>query len=487
MSRAAVPATAIVDVLGDAVSEVVGDVDGLDVAYVTHSSPDVPPASLFACLRGASADGHDFAGAAVEAGASILLVDHPLDPSVVGAVAQIVVADTRRELGPVAALVAGRPSRSLHTVGVTGTNGKTTTAMMLAAIFEANGWGTGVIGTLSGLRTTPEAPELQRRLAGFVDDGCAAAVLEVSSHALALHRVDGTEFDVVVFTNLGHDHLDLHGTPEDYFRAKAALFVPRFAPVGVINVDDTHGRLLADASAAPGEFRVVPYSTADLTDVAVAATRIEFRWRGHHFDVNAGGSFNVSNALAAIVTAAELGIEPDVAGVGLRALPAIPGRFETVASPADGTAAFTVVVDYAHTPDGLREVISAARAVAAPGAAVIIVFGCGGNRDQAKRPEMGEAAATAADLVIVTSDNPRTEDPSAIIGDVLAGVPSNYRARVTSNPDRRHAIGDALDTARAGDVVVIAGKGHEQTQDLGGTTVEFDDRVVARSILEDMS
>ncbi|NND74410.1 MAG: UDP-N-acetylmuramoyl-L-alanyl-D-glutamate--2,6-diaminopimelate ligase [Ilumatobacter sp.] len=487
MSSAAVPVGAILDVIGDAALDVVGDLADVAVGHVTHNSQDVPASSMFACLPGATADGHDFAGAAVAAGAAVLLVDHPLDPAVVGATPQIVVADTRAQLGPIAAVVSGNPSRQMTTVGLTGTNGKTTTSLMLAAIFEAHGWSTGVIGTLSGPRTTPEAPELQRALAGFVDAGCQAAVLEVSSHALALRRVDGTEFDAVVFTNLGHDHLDLHGTPEEYFRAKAALFAPRFAPLGVVNVDDTHGRLLADAAAQPGEFRVVGFSIDELDELAVGATTIRYRWRDHQVDVNVGGTFNVSNSLAALVVATELGIGLDVAADALRSLPTIPGRFETVASPSDESAPFTVVVDYAHTPDGLDEVISSARAVAEPGAAVVIVFGCGGDRDHAKRPEMGAAAASAADRVVITSDNPRTEDPPAIIAGILDGVSNELRPRVTSNPDRREAIREALESARPGDVVVIAGKGHEQTQDLGDRTIDFDDRVVARTLLEELS
>ncbi len=440
---------------------------------------------MFACLRGDHFDGHRFARAAVEAGAAALVVDHELVGDEHGGVPQLVVDDTRRCLGPIAAAVFGDPSERLVTVGVTGTNGKTTTAHLLAAVFEANGWSCGVIGTLHGPRTTPEAPELQANLAAFVDEGRQAVVLEVSSHALALHRVDGTRFDAVVFTNLGRDHLDLHGSQEEYFRAKASLFTERFSAVGVINTDDTYGRLLADATAGGEAFRVVPYGIDQVDEVRVGADRHSYRWHGTRIEVPLGGGFNVSNSLAALTVATQLGVPPAVAAAGLRAVPLVPGRFELV-GPAAGTVPFAVVVDYAHTPDGLSELLTAARDVAEPGGSVIAVFGCGGERDHEKRPEMGAVAARLADRVFVTSDNPRGEEPAAIIDQILAGVDREDRAHVVSNPDRRAAIGAALSAAVGGDVVVIAGKGHETTQDLGHTIIEFDDRAVARALLEEM-
>jgi UDP-N-acetylmuramoyl-L-alanyl-D-glutamate--2,6-diaminopimelate ligase len=460
------------------------------VERVVHDSRSVAPGSMYACLRGAAFDGHDFAAQAVAAGGVALLVDHRLPAEVVGTTPQVVVDDTRLRLGPIAAAVAGHPSRRLVTVGITGTNGKTTTSHLLATIFESHGWPTGIVGTLHGPRTTPEAPELQATLADFIDRGSRAAVLEVSSHALALHRIDGTTFDAVVFTNLGHDHLDLHGTPEEYFRAKASLFAPSFAPLGVINVDDPHGRLLADAaprSGVAGDFRVVTYSMDDIRDVEVAADHHRYVWRGTTVEVGIGGRFNVLNSLAAIVTAVEVGVEAGVAAAALRETQAIPGRFEAVRAISGGDGNATVIVDYAHTPDGLVEVIGAARLVAEPGRSVIVVFGCGGDRDREKRPEMGEVAARLADRVIVTSDNPRHEPPGAIIDDILGGVGANYRGRVMTDPDRRSAIGDAIAMARSGDVVVIAGKGHETTQDLGDRVVEFDDRVIARTFMEELS
>lgn len=447
---------------------------------VTHDSRTVRPGALYVCLRGEHFDGHDFAGAAVDAGAVALLVDHQVDG--VGDVAQVVVDDTRLRVGPIAAAVTGHPSRTLTSVGITGTNGKTTTTAMMTAIFEAADRSCGVVGTLHGPRTTPEAPELQQMLRSFVDEGHRAAVLEVSSHALALHRVDGTDFDAVVFTNLGHDHLDLHGSQEEYFRAKARLFDRSFAPVGVINADDPYGRLIADA--ADDDFRIVRYSVGDLTDVDVRADSHCYTWRGQLVDVPIGGDFNVLNSLAALTTAAELGMSPEVAASGLARLDAVPGRFEVIDSDVARARGLTVVVDYAHTPDGLAGVLDSARRHVGSGGALVAVFGCGGRRDRPKRPEMGAVAAAKADRIVLTSDNPRSEDPQTIIDEILAGVGPTDRGRVTAMADRRAAIAEAIGSARRGDVVVIAGKGHERTQELADEMVEFDDRAVAASVLE---
>lgn len=458
--------------------------DGVEFSDVVHDSREVRPGSLFVCLRGDNFDGHDFAAGAVADGAIALLTDHLL--SGVGGAAQIVVDDTRRRVGPIAAVLNGRPSESLTTVGITGTNGKTTTAQLLETIFVANGWATRVVGTLHGPRTTPEATDLQRTLRRFVDEGARAAVLEVSSHALALHRADGTRFDAVVFTNLGHDHLDLHGSREEYFRAKARLFSPDFAPVGVINVDDPYGRLLADTveSDMPGrEFRVVALTSDEISDVEVTATSHRYRWRGVEVSVPIGGHVNVANSLAALTTAVELGVDPAVAVSGLAGVTGVPGRFQVVRSDHAEQRGITVVVDYAHTPDGLTELLRSARSIARR--SVVVVFGCGGERDRPKRPEMGRAAASLADRVIVTSDNPRREDPQAIVDDVIAGVEPEYRRRVVTDTDRRSAIRTALAAAEAGDVVVIAGKGHERVQELADRTVEFDDVGVAAALLEE--
>lgn len=448
--------------------------DGVEITDVAHDSRGVAPGAVYVCLRGSHFDGHEFIDQAIEAGAVAVVTDHAVDRPI----AQIVVDDTRLRAGPIASLLFGQPSADLVTVGLTGTNGKTTTAQFLDAIFAGQGWTTGVVGTLHGPRTTPEAPELQRTLRSFVDAGARAAVLEVSSHALALHRVDGTEFDAVVFSNLGHDHLDLHGSREEYFRAKARLFTAEFAPLGVINIDDPYGRLLAD-TAPSDDFRVVEYSLSQTDDIEVTATAHRYRWRDRQVEVPIGGRFNVANSLAALTAAVEVGIDPDAAIAALRDVAVVPGRFEVIGSAGD----ITVVVDYAHTPDGLAEALPSARAVVDHGR-VIVVFGCGGDRDRDKRPGMGAVAAALADRVVVTSDNPRSERPQSIIDDIVGGVPDEYRARVVTEPDRRRAIRDAIMSARHGDIVVIAGKGHEATQEIDGEMLAFDDRQVAREILE---
>jgi len=445
---------------------------------MTHDSRLVASGHLFACVRGEHHDGHTFAAAAVAAGATALLVDHVVDVTTpAGApVPQLVVDDTRRAMGPVAAALHGHPSQALTVVGITGTNGKTTTSALLAAILRRAGGPTTVIGTLSGTKTTPEAPELQARLAAARDEGHHAVVMEVSSHALVMHRVDGTRFAAAVFTNLGVDHLDLHGTPEEYFRAKARLFTPELSALGVSNADDTHGRLLLDAAPIPMQ----AYSLADASDVVVTADRHELTWRGERLVVPLGGSFNVSNTLAAATTAAALGIDPPTIAAGLASAAPVPGRFERIVPREGDGGGIIAIVDYAHTPDGLREVVSAARAVA-PGR-VIVVFGAGGDRDHAKRPLMGATVAELADVAVVTSDNPRSEDPGAIIEAVLSGIAD--RSSVVVEPDRAAAIAKAVELASPGDVVVVAGKGHETTQVIGTETLPFDDREVVRAALE---
>ncbi|MEO7370613.1 MAG: UDP-N-acetylmuramoyl-L-alanyl-D-glutamate--2,6-diaminopimelate ligase, partial [Ilumatobacteraceae bacterium] len=331
------------------------------------------------------------------------------------------------------------------------------------------------IGTLTGAHTTPESPELQARLAAFVEQGVTDVVMEVSSHALALNRVAGCRFDIAVFTNLGRDHLDLHGTQERYFAAKALLFQPELSDVGVVNVDDPHGQLLMDVQSIPTE----AYSLSDVLDVQVSATDHGYTWRGRRIEVPIGGDFNVMNSLAAATACARVGIEPTTIAEGLRRTPVVPGRFEAVIAGQP----FAVIVDYAHTPDGLDKAIDAARR-AAGGASVIVVFGCGGDRDREKRPMMGAVAATSADHVVITSDNPRSEDPLQIINATMEGVPPDYRGRVVMEPDRRRAIEIAIRRAHSGDVVLIAGKGHEPTQTIGDQVLDFDDRAVAREILE---
>ena len=437
----------------------------------THDSRDVRPGSVFLCVVGARHDGHQFAAGAVRSGAVALVVQHPVSV----AVPQLVVRDVRAVMGHVASAVHDDPSARLRTVGITGTNGKTTTAHLVAAILRGAGLDTRVQGTLSGARTTPEAPELQRLIADYVADGADALVMEVSSHALALGRVQGMRFDAAVFTNLGRDHLDLHGSMEAYFRAKAALFMPDLSDVGVTNLDDPYGRLLLDVAA----IQMIGYSQDDVTDVEVGALGVAFTWRDRRVRVPIGGRFNVMNALAALTCASALGIDEGVAVDALATAPPVPGRFEVVTPPGHP---FVVVVDYAHTPDGIVEVLITARAIAT-GGRVTCVFGCGGDRDVEKRPLMGAAAAEHADLVVVTSDNPRHEDPQAIIDAAVAGIPPGSRASVHVDADRRSAIRYAIAGARPGDIIVVAGKGHETTQTIGDTVLPFDDREVVRELL----
>jgi UDP-N-acetylmuramoyl-L-alanyl-D-glutamate--2,6-diaminopimelate ligase len=455
---------------GIAVEDRRGDAS-VDVTGVTHDSRQVGPGSLFCCVPGRVTDGHDHAPGAVAAGAVALLCERPLDLPV----AQVVVADARATMGPVAAAFHGHPSASMDVVGVTGTNGKTTTTFLLQAILEAAGRPTGVIGTLSGARTTPEAPELQARLAELRDEGRRAVAMEVSSHALALDRVAGTRFRVAVFTNLSRDHLDFHETMEDYFAAKARLFEPRYADVAVVNADDPRGRLLADAASVPTR----TYSLHDVEGLELGATTSTGTWRGHRLVVPLGGSFNVANALAALGAAVELGVDEATAVAGLAGAAQVPGRFEVVTTDQP----FQVVVDYAHTPDGVEQVLKAARAVAA--GRVLVVLGAGGDRDWDKRPMMGEAAARHADVVVVTSDNPRSEDPEVIAAAVAAGAAGHRDVRVEL--DRRAAIELAVRDARPGDIVVVAGKGHETTQTIGDRVLPFDDREVVRDVLDSAS
>ena len=446
---------------------------GTPVVDVTLDSREVAPNWMFCCLPGSHRDGHEFAISAVDAGASVLLVERELFMPPGRAVAQVVVAEARAATGWIAAAANQHPSDDLLLAGVTGTNGKTTTTQLIGDVVRFAGRRVEVLGTLSGRHTTPEAPDLQRQLARCRDSGVQVVVMEVSSHALALDRVSGTHFDVAAFTNLGRDHLDLHVTTERYFAAKARLFEPRFADRGVVNTDDVHGRLLFDLAGIP----MTGFSLDELGDVVVGPTRHSYRWRGREVSVSMGGLFNVANSLAAAETCRALGIDDDVIVAGLAAASPVPGRFE----PIEEGQNFAVLVDYAHTPDGIRAAVRAARATIT-GGRVIVVFGCGGDRDRDKRPEMAVAAADADEMVI-TSDNPRSEDPSSIIDAIVRGVPGDYRGTVVIEPDRRTAIALALTDAGHGDIVVIAGKGHETTQTIGDQVLDFDDRVVARSLL----
>jgi len=451
--------------LSDAVVD--GGRSAVEVLDVEHDSRRVEPGALFACISGDVTDGHMHAPAAVEAGAIALLVERPLALGV----PEIVVSDVRRSLGPAASIVHGDPSRRIDVVGVTGTNGKTTTVRIVASLIRELGGRALEIGTLTGVRTTPEAPELQRELAAALDDRYDIVAVEVSSHALDLHRVDGTRFRVAGFTNLGVDHLDHHGGLDDYFEAKARLFDPVLSEAAVINVVGAAGRRLADRVTIP----VVEIDDSSFDVVALGPLASRFRWRGLDVELPLGGEFNVANAVLAAEIVVSLGHPPAAVVGALSRVPAIPGRFESL----DEGQVFTVIVDYAHTPDGLEAVLEAARGVTQRD--LVVVFGAGGNRDRGKRPQMGDVVRRLADRVVVTSDNPRNEPPDVIISGIVSGM--DHPPELIE-PDRRMAMRHAFAGARDGDVVLIAGKGHETTQTIADQVLPFDDRLVAREELQ---
>ena len=451
--------------------ELVGDAE-TRITDVTHSTASVTPGALFVCVIGERVDGHQLAQQAIDAGAVALLVERRLPISV----PQIVVADTRQTQGIIAAAFWGFPSDDLLMIAVTGTNGKTTTAHLLGSILRQHGLRTEVMGTLSGARTTAESTELQRQLAQYVERRIQAVVMEVTSHAMVLHRVEGTHFALSIFTNLTPEHLDFHGTMESYFAAKASLFTSTFTSVGVVNYDDVYGRLIADTN----EIQCVPFSVHDVQNISATASSHEFSWKTHHVKVNVGGKFNISNSLAAVTAAVQLGVSETDIVVGLAAAETVPGRFEQVRS----STGFDVVIDYAHTPDALQRVLLAAREVVGTKQQVVVVFGCGGDRDSEKRPLMGAIAAKFADCVVVTSDNPRSESPATITQNIIDGVGAlNANTIIATEIYRRLAIQFALKSARSGDIVVIAGKGHEKTQTIGNDVLPFDDVATVKEIL----
>jgi UDP-N-acetylmuramoyl-L-alanyl-D-glutamate--2,6-diaminopimelate ligase len=451
------------------------------ISDVVVVSTHARPGALFACIPGSHVDGHAFAVDAVERGASALLVDRWLEL----AVAQVRVPSVRAAIGPIAAEAFGRPADRMTLIGVTGTNGKTTTTYLLESIFRSAGMRSGVIGTTGVLvdgtvtpfpRTTPEAPDLQRLLAGMLDAGVDAVAMEVSSHGLDQHRVDGARFACAVFTNLSQDHLDYHPSMASYLAAKARLFTPTMSEIGVVNADSPEGRTIAAADLPTMTYGVRAEADVRASDVVTGPEGIRFHVGDVTISSRLRGNFNVENCLAAFAAARAIGLEDGIAAEGIAALRGVPGRLETV----EGARGFLVLVDYAHTPEGIRNVLRAARPLAR--ARVIIVFGCGGDRDHAKRPLMGEAATSLADLTIVTSDNPRSEDPLAIIGQIEPGARGGGNA-YEIEPDRRAAIEHAIGLARPGDVVVIAGKGHETGQEFADRTITFDDREVAADAL----
>ncbi len=452
-------------------------IDGVDVRDLAYDSRRVQDGTLFFCVPGAVADGHDHAAAAVAAGACALIVERELPLPV----PQIVVDSCRAAMGPIADVFFGRPSERLLVLGVTGTNGKTTTAYLQHAILAAAGHTAGLLGTIErriggvaepAQRTTSEAIDLQRDLRRMLDAGDTACAMEVSSHALDQQRVAGVRFAAAAFTNLTQDHLDYHADMEAYFAAKALLFDGR-CPTAA-NADDAYGRRL------PADLRfglATPGAEVRAEDVRYGAHGTAFRLRTPWGDAEVAtrlvGRFNVENALAAVSSAGLAGVPLAAIVTGLEGVAGVPGRLEVVS----GDRPFAVIVDYAHTADALENVLRALRPLAT--GRLIVVFGCGGDRDRGKRPTMARVACALADEVIITTDNPRSEDPLAIIAEVAAGADGRHAVE----PDRRRAIERAIAAAAPGDVVLIAGKGHEQGQDVAGSVTPFDDRVVACEVL----
>jgi UDP-N-acetylmuramoyl-L-alanyl-D-glutamate--2,6-diaminopimelate ligase len=451
------------------------------VREVAFDSRNVPAGALFFCVPGANSDGHGHARDAIRGGAGALVVERWLDLDV----PQIRVRSVRAAMGPMSSVVFDEPSRSLTVVGVTGTNGKTTVVHLLDAVMRTAGHRTGAIGTVGThvggepvalSRTTPEAPDLVRLLARMRDGGVTAVAMEVSSHALDLGRVGGVRFDAAVFTNLSQDHLDHHGTMERYFEAKASLFTEERTDHAVVNVDDPWGRRLLDVAVPLTTFGRDPAADVRGEDVRTTPEGLSFRVDGREVRSPLRGAFNVSNTLAAFAAARVLGFDDGSVLRGLASAEQVPGRME----PIDAGQDFLAVVDYAHTPDSIRTVLAAARPLAT--GRVIVVFGCGGDRDRAKRSPMGAAATEGADLTVITTDNPRSEDPSEIIAEIERGAAASGGDFVVE-PDRRAAIRLALQEARSGDVVVVAGRGHESRQEVEDGSIPFDDRVVVREEL----
>lgn len=475
-----------------------GGMPDREISDIAYDSRQVTDGALFVAVRGEHVDGHDFIGHAVRNGAAAVVAERlPLLPEAAGKATLIRVEDSRAALACLANNFYRRPSEEVVLIGVTGTNGKTTTTYLLRSILMAAGRIVGLIGTIRYLagdrefpapHTTPEAPEFQGLLREMISAGCTHVVSEVSSHALVQRRVDCTNFSAAVFTNLTRDHLDFHGTMDAYFRAKKRLFTDLLAPDGlaVINTDDPWGRSLRET--APG--KMITYGLEPGAEVTAADISTDFSGVSFFLAKNGErlvrieaplvGMTNVSNILAAAAACLGLGLPAGAIAAGLRAVRPIPGRLERIDAGQD----FLCLVDYAHTPDALERLIMTAREVMCRGTGrgrVISVFGCGGNRDSGKRPVMGEIASRLSDLVILTSDNPRQEDPDRILHDIESGIiKKNYR----TVPDRKEAIFTAMEEARRGDIVLIAGKGHEEYQEVGSVRLRFSDAATAREAIK---
>ncbi|WP_307865658.1 UDP-N-acetylmuramoyl-L-alanyl-D-glutamate--2,6-diaminopimelate ligase [Streptomyces montanisoli] len=468
------------------------------VTGITHDSRAVRPGDVYAALPGARLHGADFAAQAAELGAAAVLTDPAgRERAETTGLPVLVVDDPRARMGELAAAIYGRPGEDLLQIGITGTSGKTTTAYLVEGGLRGAGHSTGLIGTvemrvgderIKSERTTPEATDLQALFAVMRERGVTSVAMEVSSHALVLGRVDGCVFDVAVFNNLSPEHMEFHHGMEDYFQAKASLFTPRRSRKGVVNYDDEYGRRLVTEATVPiTTFSAEghPYADWRAEDVRVGSHRSTFTVVGPdgvrvHAESPLPGPFNVANSLAAIVALAVAGVDPQTAADGVAAVPGVPGRLERI----DAGQPYLAVVDYAHKTDAVESVLRSLRKVTK--GQVHIVLGCGGDRDTTKRGPMGQAAARLADTAVLTSDNPRSEDPLAILAAMLAGaaeVPAHERGAVLVDADRACAIATAVARAQPGDTVLIAGKGHEQGQDIAGVVRPFDDREVLREAI----
>ncbi len=465
--------------------------EDIEVGGISYNSKTTKPSDIFVCLKGEHTDGHDFAKGAVKLGAVALFAEKELEIDC----PQVIVENARHQIAELAAVFYNTPSKNMNLIGVTGTNGKTTVTHLIQRIVESNNEKCALIGTLGyklssndeykeAKHTTPQAPELQHTLSSMKEQGINNVIMEVSSHALEQNRVGGCDFKGAVFTNLTQDHLDYHITMSNYFDAKAILFKGlEEGHFAVINIDDEYGEKFVNV--VPKGVKVFTYgikNKADITatdiDFSIHGAKCSFNINGKKYDLNMhlNGMFSVYNALAAFAAAVAMGISPETAKNALEKTESVAGRFEIVNKKP------LVIVDYAHTPDGLENVLKAAREITPKGSNLICLFGCGGDRDTTKRPKMGKIADTLADKIVVTSDNPRSEDPELIISDIMTGIQSINTQRIFVEPDRKEAIHYLKKISNPNDVVVLAGKGHEDYQILKDKTIHFDDREEARKV-----
>ena len=466
--------------------QIVGDA-GVEISGLTYDSRKVKSGDLFFCIKGFKVDGHSFACKACEMGAAAIVVEE-IQPDL--SVAQIVVDNTRYAMAHLSSAFFGNPTQKLKLIGITGTNGKTTTSFMVESILRSAGYKTGLIGTIEYRiidekipvdRTTPESLDLQRLFAKMVDAGVEAVAMEVSSHAIDLFRTEACNFDVLVFTNLSQDHLDYHESLDEYFKVKSRVFSDTPYAIQVINADDEYGCLLIGKGKEQLRYsikdKVELYANNILLKPDGSDVTLHIHDRSMRVSLKLPGLYNVYNALAAAGSTSALGIGDGQIKIGLESLDLVPGRFERVDCGQD----FTVIVDYAHTPDSLEKVLTAARQLAK--GRLLAVFGCGGDRDKSKRPLMGKVAAELSDHVIITSDNPRSEGPIKIIDEIISGIKKVGNVSYEIEEDRKVAIKKAIRMAKEGDFIVIAGKGHESGQEIAGKKIPFDDVKVAKELL----